>query len=242
MNPDFLEGPSESVPLPGLQAGDLEKRLTRLSSLVEIGKALSSSLDLETLLETVHAQIKRVFDATNFYIAIHEEDAGEWVMALNFEHGERQVPLRYSIEAGLTGHIIKTRSSLIFPSPMAFAAFVDKEGDIAMGELPISWMGVPLIAGDRVKGVMAIQNYDREVGYVEDDIEFFTTVGTQVAIAIQNARLFKAASDRVTHLSILLEIARSEIEMMWEPRRGSCPSSRPSSTGSSAGPSRSRAG
>lgn len=185
------------------------KRLTRLSSLVEIGKALSSSLDLETLLQTVHWQIGRVFDVTNFYVAIHEEESGTWVMGLNYEHGQRQVPVRLSVEAGLTGYVIRTRQSLIFPTPADFSAFMAREGKISLGEPPISWMGVPLIAGDHVMGVMAIQNYDREVAYGLDDLEFFTTVGTQVAIAIQNASLYKKASDRVTHLSILLEISKA---------------------------------
>jgi signal transduction histidine kinase/CheY-like chemotaxis protein len=208
MNPDSPPGPNGLL-LPEGQEGDVGKRLTRLSSLVEIGKALSSSLHLETVLETVHGQIGRMFDVTNFYIAIHEEDTREWVMALNVQHGQRQEPVRRSVEAGLTGHIIRSRCPLIFQTPMALATFLQEAGDIFPGELPVSWMGVPLIACDRVMGVMAIQNYDRQMHFTEDDVEFFTAVGTQVAITIQNARLFKAASDRVTHLSILLEIAHA---------------------------------
>jgi len=204
-----LDPTSASGSAPGLREGDAEKRLTRLSSLVEIGKALSSNLDLEALLDAVHWQIGRVFDTTNFYVAIHEEEAKEWVMALNFAHGVRQERVRLSIEAGLTGHIIRHRSRLIFPSAAAFAAFQEQEGNIALGELPASWMGVPLTAGDRVMGVMAIQNYDREVRYEADEIEFFSTVGTQVAIAIQNAQLFKAVSKRARDLSVLLEISRA---------------------------------
>ena len=188
---------------------DVERRLTRLSSLVEIGKALSANLDLESLLQTVHWQIGRVFDATNFYVAIHEEEAREWVMALDIEHGHRNAPDRHTIDAGLTGFIIRNRRSLIFRTPGDFAAFTGQEGNIALGELPISWMGVPLLAGQRVVGVMAIQTYDHEVRYDDGDLEFFLTVGAQVAIAIQNAELYKAASDRVMHLSILLEISRA---------------------------------
>jgi signal transduction histidine kinase/DNA-binding response OmpR family regulator len=199
----------------------MEQRLTRLSSLVEIGKVLSASLELETLLEAVHSQLGRVFDVTNFFVAIHDEVSREWVMALDFEHGARQELLRLPVEVGLTGYIIKNRTCLMFPTPADFAAFVDREGDIGLGEWPISCMGVPLIAGDRVMGVMVIQNYDKEVRYTPEDLEFFNTVGTQVAIAIQNAGLFKASSDRVTHLSILLEISRSlaknlELELLLE--------------------------
>ena len=203
------ESPAVSAGLPEPQDGDVERRLTRLSSLVEIGKALAENLDLDALIETVHWQIGRVFDASSFYIAIYDEVSHEWVMTLCYEHGERQAADRYPLGEGLTGYIIRTRSRLMFPTPSALAAFLDQEGVVALGEPPFSWMGVPLIAGDRVMGAMAIQNYDREVQYQESDLDFFSTVGAQVAIAIQNARLFRAVSDRARDLSVLLEISKA---------------------------------
>lgn len=193
----------------GTSGGDLARRLTRLSTLVEIGKVLSANLDLETLFQTVRSQVGRVFDVTNFYVAILDESAREWAAPLAYEHGERQPPERHSIDAGITGFMIRTRQSLLFPTSADFVAFMEREGNIGIGEWPISWMGVPLLAANRVMGVMAIQNYDKEVRYGPEDLEFFQTVGTQVAIAIQNAGLFKATSDRVTHLSILLEISHA---------------------------------
>ena len=187
----------------------MEQRLTRLSTLVEIGKALSANLDLDTLFQTILSQVGRVFEVTNFYVAIYDDQAREWYTTLSIEHGQVVPSEHYSIDAGVTGYVIRTRQSLLLPTAADFEAFVEREGNIGLGEWPISWMGVPLIAADRVVGVMAIQNYDREVRYDHDDLEFFLTVGTQVAIAIQNAGLFKAASDRVTRLSILLEISQA---------------------------------
>ena len=197
--------PCDPAPLDG----DMERRLTRLSSLVEIGKALAASLELEALLETVHWQVGRVFDASSFFVAIHEGGSREWRMALCYEHGERQAPECYPLDEGLTGYIIRTRSRLMFRTPADLGAFLEREGDIGVGEPAISWMGVPLIAGDRVVGAMVIQNYDREVQYQESDLEFFSTVGAQVAIAIQNARLFRTVYDRAQDLSVLLEISRA---------------------------------
>jgi signal transduction histidine kinase/CheY-like chemotaxis protein len=207
MNPD----PTSVLgarPRPG--GDDPEKRLVRLSTLVEIGKALSASIDLDTLLETVYEQIGLMFDTTNFYIAVHHEAAGEWQMLLNSDHGRRMPPDgRFPVGSGLTGYIIRNRRSLVLPTSSDFTDFMEREGDIVLGDRPVSWMGVPLIAGDRVMGVMAVQSYAQEIRYDGVDLEFFTTVGTQVAIAIQNAQLFKESADQVTELSVLLEISRA---------------------------------
>jgi GAF domain-containing protein len=182
MNPD----PTSVLgarPRPG--GDDPEKRLVRLSTLVEIGKALSASIDLDTLLETVYEQIGLMFDTTNFYIAVHHEAAGEWQMLLNSDHGRRMPPDgRFPVGSGLTGYIIRNRRSLVLPTSSDFTDFMEREGDIVLGDRPVSWMGVPLIAGDRVMGVMAVQSYAQEIRYDGVDLEFFTTVGTQVAIAI----------------------------------------------------------
>lgn len=186
-----------------------ESRMARLSSLVEIGKVLSSNIELTAILESVHDQVGRVFNATNFYVATCSEKKEELIFAYQVEHGRIMPSKSNPIHTGLSGHIIRTRSSLIFQTPLELQSFTERENVLIVGEPPISWMGVPLIAGDQILGVMAIQSYDESIAYEADDLEFFTTVGTQVAIAIRNANLFKASSDKVTRLSILLEIAHS---------------------------------
>jgi signal transduction histidine kinase/CheY-like chemotaxis protein len=195
---------------PRLEYGDPERRLARLSPLVEIGKVLASSLDLPALVQAVHEQMGCLFDVTNFYIAVYDEKTREWEMALHYEHGQPcPAGERYSVDAGFTGYLIRTRQNIIFSTSADRMAFVAREGNIGLGDWPLSLMGVPLLAGDHVTGAMVIQSYDHEVRYDAHDLEFFTTVGTQVAIAIQNARLFKASANQVTDLSVLLEISRA---------------------------------
>ena len=188
---------------------EFELKLTRLSILVEIGKRLSSSLDPDVFLSTVHAQVGRVLDAQNFYVAICAADDREWSTVLSIEHGKATDPVHHPIDTGLTGYIIRNRASLVFRNAEELRVFQEQQGVTAIGEEATSWMGVPLIAGDRVMGVMGIQSYALEIGYTLEDLEFFSTVGTQVATALQNARLFKAASDRATRFSILLQISRA---------------------------------
>ncbi len=185
-----------------------ERRLTELAILNEIGRALSSSLELDELLEQVHRQVSRVFDTTNFYVAIYEPETDEWGMAFWLEKGERQPEQRFKVGAGLTGHIIRTQEPLLLRDAQAVLAFHANQGIEVLGEPAKSWLGVPLIAKEKVVGVMAVQSYEQENLYDEHALALFSTIAAQTAIAVDNARLFQEWREQVTDLSILNEVAQ----------------------------------
>src|SRR5512137_277468 len=54
----------------------------------------------------------------------------------------------------------------------------------------ISWRGVPIIIGGAVKGVISLQNVDRENAFTESDARVLATVALNVGVALENARLF----------------------------------------------------
>jgi len=60
-----------------------------------------------------------------------------------------------------------------------------------VGEIALSWLGVPLIIGDQILGVMAVQSYTTPGLYDEHDRDLLAAFASQTAIAIQNARLFE---------------------------------------------------
>ncbi|MGB9723631.1 MAG: GAF domain-containing protein [Chloroflexia bacterium] len=182
-----------------------ERRITELAILNEVGRAVSSALELNELLEVIYRQVSRLFDTTNFYIALYEEETDEWEVLLNIEHGERWPPERYRVGSGLTGYIIRRRVSLLFRTTAEIQAFIEREGIAPLGPFSRSWLGVPLIAADRVVGAMTIQNYDQENCYSEQDLALFSTVAAQAAIAIANARLFHRMREARDRLQAVLD-------------------------------------
>jgi len=168
-----------------------EWRIEELAVLNDMSQAISSALELEDLLEVVYRQVSRIFDTTNFYIATYETGSPEWVLAFAREHGKPESLLRYSVDAGLTGHIIRTRQPILFRSMQENHAFHDEQGIDYVGERAKSWLGVPLVAADQVVGVMAIQNYEQENLYGEPEQAIFATISAQVAVAMRNAQLYR---------------------------------------------------
>jgi signal transduction histidine kinase len=168
-----------------------ERRIIELSIVNEVGQALSAALELDELLEAVHQQVSRLFDTTNFYIALYEEESDAWHMALYLYRGQRQLPIRQKVEASLIGYIIRSGEPLLLRDLQESRDFYEAH-DLRIYEPFKSWMGVPLIAADQVVGVMAIQSYEEENLYDEEDLLLFSTIAPQAAIAIANSRLFEA--------------------------------------------------
>ncbi len=186
-----------------------EQRIRELSILNEIGRILSLSLGLDDLLEHIQEQVGRIFDVTNFYIALYREGEEEWEMRLQVERGERRPVRRHPLGAGATGYILRTRRPLLLRTRAEADAFDREQGIPLLGEQSASWMGVPLIAADKIVGVMAVQNYDQENLYDERDLTLFSTIAAQMAVALDNRRLLEEAHRRMRELELLNEVGRA---------------------------------
>jgi GAF domain-containing protein len=180
-----------------------------LTSVRAVSQAVAASLDLNEVLEAVLEQVGHVFDTTNFYVATYEEESDEWTTNLHLEHGQRQPVVRRRITTGLTGYIIRSRQPLLFRSLAENIAFDKAQGMETVGERAKSWMGVPLVADDKVVGVTAIQSYEQEGLYGEEDLALFSTIAAQVAVAIRNARMHQETRRRADEMALLQEINRT---------------------------------
>ncbi len=185
-----------------------ERRITQFAIINEIGRAISAVFEKAELMVTVDQQVSRIFNTTNFYIATYQENRDEWTTVFRREHGIVQPSTTYKVGAGFTGHIIRDQQPLLFRSCEENLAFKKSLGLEGLGELAHSWLGVPLIAADRIVGVMAIQSYDEENLYDEDDLALFTTIAAQVAIAIENQRLLEETRHRAQELEVINEVGR----------------------------------
>ncbi|MBA3470848.1 MAG: PAS domain S-box protein [Herpetosiphonaceae bacterium] len=70
-----------------------------------------------------------------------------------------------------------------------------------------SWIGVPLIVGDRVMGMLTVDSQQEDF-FTADDTRLVSAFADQVVIALENARLFAAAQDR----AVALEVSNRELE------------------------------
>lgn len=198
----------------------LQRRIQELDSLQAVGQALSSSLDIKIIAEAVYTQVSKLMPATNFYVALYNNETAEVTFPVVYEHGVRKEwPPRVSA-TGLTEFVIEKRQPLLIEKGVKQT--VQDLGVEHRGEEALSWLGVPILAGEKVLGMIAVQSYPRpnKIHRVFDQShqEILTTIAAQASVAIQNAQLFTKTDQtlelRVQELSSILSTTHEGILLL----------------------------
>lgn len=189
---------------------DTQRRVVQLETLTEIGRALSSTLNIDELLRLVYEQTQRVMHADNMYIALYDQARDEIEFALSVNADEVQPGTRRSSRRGLTGYVLHTRQTLFLRGNVA--EFITRHGIESIGPSAAAWMGVPMIVGDQVLGVLVVQHYEDPAAYDQTQCELLEVIAAQAAIALDNARLYQITDvrmqQRVEELTALSSITR----------------------------------
>jgi diguanylate cyclase (GGDEF)-like protein/PAS domain S-box-containing protein len=186
---------------------EARQRADQLSALLDIGVAVTSGLELDTLLKALLEKCKRVLPIEAFYVATYEPETGKIGFPLFYDKGEISVlpPSEMDESPGLTGCIIQTRQVLYIPDILS-GETAQKYDFIEVGGDPSrSYAGVPLMVGDRVIGVISMQ-CSQPNAYHPDQIRLLETIATQTAGAIENARLFEEVRLRAEQMTALFDI------------------------------------
>lgn len=185
-----------------------QQRITELAVVNEISRTLTSTQDVKQLFETIHRQVGRLFDVSNFYIATYD-GGDEWSLDYQYERNQLLPSARHKLGRGFTSYILQTKRPLLIRSLAENTSFHAQHDLPTIGESAKSWMGVPLIVAGNVTGVMGIQSYEREGLYDEHNVALFSTIGTQAAAAIQNAQLLQEARLRANELASLNDLSQT---------------------------------
>jgi signal transduction histidine kinase len=174
---------------------DLERRVGELDVLGRVGRAISSTIEIDDVLDAIHRHCSEVVSTDNFFVALLDREAGELEIALHTEAGQRLPRQRIRLGEGLTSLVIQRREPVLIHDLDREAAGLPVK-PIQATPLPTrSWLGVPLIAGDEVLGVMTVQD-ERPSLYDENTVRLLTTIAAQAAISVKNALLVRQTVDQ----------------------------------------------
>jgi GAF domain-containing protein/HAMP domain-containing protein len=168
----------------------IEKRVTQIQAVAEVGKAVAAQRDLEALLNRTAHLISSRFGYYHVGIFLLDQ-RGEYAIlrAANSSGGkvmlEREHKLRVGTE-GIVGTVASSDQARIALDVGEDAVYFDNP------DMPNthSEMALPLIAGGEVLGVLDIQSVEVNA-FSEDDIPTLQILADQLATAVQNARLLR---------------------------------------------------
>jgi diguanylate cyclase (GGDEF)-like protein/putative nucleotidyltransferase with HDIG domain len=183
------------------------RRSEELHTLNEIGRALSSTLNLDTLFEKIFAEMRRLFDVSSFYIALYDRRREEIRFELEVAENVRRPKRTRPAGNHLTEYMIRTRQPLLIRERFAEEAH-------RLGFQPLQqtgcFCGVPLVLYDRAIGVMAVHSLQERV-FDEGHLELLRVLASEAGIAIENARLFAEEQEKGRQLTLLNNISRHGI-------------------------------
>ncbi len=184
----------------------LAKRAVELETVAQVGTVASTILDTEHLLQQVVDLTKSRFGLYHAHIYLLNEAGDTLQLAAGAgEAGAKMVEQGWSIplaqEHSLVAQAARDRQGVIVNDVHETPGFMPNP------LLPetCSELAVPLVVGDQVLGVLDVQS-DQVNHFSEDDIHIQTTLAAQVAIAIQNARLFTQSEEHAEELALVNKV------------------------------------
>lgn len=183
------------------------RRVAELATVNEIGRAISSALDTGQLAELIYGQVSNLLDTRSFHIALYDRDAELIHLEFLVEEGQRYPPVALKLGQGLTSHIVRTGKPILLSRNVE--AFLQVNDLVPARPLAKSWLGVPMIAEDRVIGAIAVQSFSRESAFDVEHLDLLTTIAGQAATAYQNVSLFQERQERIEQLNVLNEMAQA---------------------------------
>jgi diguanylate cyclase (GGDEF)-like protein len=187
---------------------DAHRRTKEYELLTEIGKAISSRLDQDEILRTIHVELGQIFDTSHFYIAFQEGD--EIRFELEVRDG-RALPKRTrELRNAFTEYVIRTGEPLLIRSDLEAAR--RRLGITHIPQRPAKCLiATPIFLGNRAAGVMVAMNPQREFMFEKRDLDVLVTAAGQVSVAVENARLFAEEQRRSRQLAFLNNVSRTAI-------------------------------
>jgi putative methionine-R-sulfoxide reductase with GAF domain len=184
----------------------LQGRTRALETSAEVSRRLSTILDQEHLVAEVVQQMQSAFDYYHVHIYLIDETTRDLVMAGGTgTAGQTMLADGHKIPwgKGLTGRAAATTDAVLVPDVS------QEEGWLPNPLLPEtkSEVAVPITVGERVLGVLDVQ-HNTVGGLDETDVNLLQSVTGQVAIALQNARLFAQARERAGQEALVNRIAQ----------------------------------
>jgi signal transduction histidine kinase len=183
-----------------------EARATQLQTLGEIGREMTSTLDLEAALQKAMEHTQNLLQAEAVVLFLMDESGDQLILKASGGARLRLRDVSIRLEEGIAGWVTRNKTPLIVndvrTNPLYHSAI-----DGQTGLLTTSVLCVPLEQRGEVLGVIEAINHPRGA-FNEGDQNLLLSVASWASVAIDNANLFQGVADARTRLeSTLVETA-----------------------------------
>ncbi len=164
------------------------RRAEEQRALLDTLADVTGELELGNLLQSLLERAVTLLGVSGGELALVDPKTGELIIAASHRMGTNAVGTRMAPGEGAMGQAAQTRKALIIPNYQAWKQRSEKYTQ----DVVQSVMCVPLQAGDRLVGVIAVVHKDEHHAFASGEERLLDLFGRHAAVAVENARLFEA--------------------------------------------------
>ncbi len=192
------------------QAAEIAAQKDSIELLSDIGKEITASLDLDTILFKLYERVNQIVDANIFGVGLYrpQKDLIEYSLAI--ENGKRYAPYtrdtrdknQFAVwcidnRKPMLLNDVATESQKYIPAYQHGGRLLE---DGSRAQAPASMIYLPLIAQDRVLGVLTIQSFQKNA-YTERHLSLLQNLAAYTTIALDNAGAYRQINEREHEIS-----------------------------------------
>lgn len=170
---------------------ELERRIRELSVFHEIGKALTSTLDINRVLETIMQQISSLFNPNTWSLLLLDTEKNELYFEIAVgEAAEKLKKIRLKPGEGVAGWVLAHQEPVLVSNAMTDQRFTPRVDQITQMETR-TIVAVPIRGREQVLGVIELVNPPDSMEFGEREMFLLQALSDYAAIALENARHVK---------------------------------------------------
>ncbi len=178
-------------------------RLGQLEHLLEMTKKISSTLKIVEVLKTGMASAEEVLGAEASSIWEIDNEAGEIFFRVVSDEGASAKDIRLKIGEGIAGWVVKHGQPQLIADARLDPRF-SRKVDSTTRFVTRSMLCVPLLVNDQCIGAFQLLNKKSGEHFNDDDLYLAQLLAGQIAVALDNARLYQEKKKTLTHTALAL--------------------------------------
>ena len=171
-----------------------------------------SAKDLPSLYGAIHRELSKIIETSNLFIALCDDARTQLQFVYHVDQYPQNRPQVAQPFAGGVSEYIIAGGQPRYLTHADFQQLVRSGTLTVFGQVPEVMLASPLSIGDRIIGVLAVQDYHRVDAYTPGDLDVLHFISNQVALAIERKRNEEQIGRQTARLNAIFE---SGSHVMW---------------------------
>ena len=208
---------AELFRLRSVELRDRSEELTRsyrqLQLMNQIGRQLTSSLDMDEITNQVHARLNELMDASVFGIAVLDESGETLDFTLVIERGQRITPFSQSVHStnSFGSWVVRNRSVVwLNDADTEYREYLSSRKPFTHRNAK-SLVFLPLEVEQRIVGVLTVQSFQKNA-YTKEIVQMLELLSSYIAVALDNS----SQHSRIRELNAEVTREKRELELAYE--------------------------